>query len=335
MNSAESPDCNDPGMTTHASALLRAGGVVAFPTETVYGLGADADNDVAVRRIFSIKGRPADHPLIVHLADVGMAERWVREVPDTALRLAERFWPGPLTIILRRSSRVSDLVTGGLDTVGIRVPSHPVAQALLRGFAGGVAAPSANRFGRISPTSAEHVHDELGTAPDLILDGGNCQVGLESTIISLVDDRPVLLRPGRISLLELSETIGSEVVLLQQPDLTLRAPGSHLSHYAPSTPAAIILTENLPSVAGRLLDAGQSIAMICLSKAIFASCRSGGSLLLPLEPAAYGQALYAALRQLDAVGHDKILIEAPPETEPWRAVRDRLCRAAHSNNMKK
>ena len=321
-------------MTTHASALLRAGGVVAFPTETVYGLGADADNDDAVRRIFSIKGRPADHPLIVHLADVSMVKRWVREVPDTALRLAERFWPGPLTIVFRRSSRVSDLVTGGLDTVGIRVPNHPVAQALLLEFGGGIAAPSANRFGRISPTSAEHVRDELGAAPDLILDGGNCQVGLESTIISLVDDRPVLLRPGGISLLELSEVIGSEVALLKQPEQALRAPGSHASHYAPLTPTAIISTESLPAFARRLIDAGQNIAMICLSETIFASCRSAGSLLLPLEPAAYGRALYAALRQLDAVGHDKILIEAPPETEPWRAVRDRIHRAAYCHNNK-
>ena len=231
-----------------AASLLRNGGVVAFPTETVYGLGAAAENNEAVRRIFSIKGRPADHPLIVHLADAGMIGRWAREIPDAAFRLAEYFWPGPLTIVLRRSASVSDLVTGGLDTVGIGCPAHPVSRALLREFGGGVAAPSANRFGRISPTCADHVRDELGSAPDLILDGGDCQVGLESTIISLVDDRPVLLRPGGISLPELCEALGREVAHPGQPDPALRAPGCHASHYAPLTPSFIISAVNLPAV---------------------------------------------------------------------------------------
>lgn len=323
---------DDSGTIASAVALLQSGGVVAFPTETVYGLGADAANEQAVRRIFTIKGRPADHPLIVHLADAGMIDRWARDIPDVAFRLANSFWPGPLTILLSRSATVSDLVTGGLDTVGIRVPAHPVAQTLLREFGGGVAAPSANRFGRISPTCADHVRDELGSAPDLILDGGDCQVGLESTIISLVDDRPVLLRPGGISLPELCEVLGREVAHPGQSDPALRSPGCHASHYAPLTPAFIITAASLPAVLKGSGDAGQSVAILCHTKTITDLYPASRCLLLPNDPVGYGQALYATLRRIDADGHDKILIEDPPETEPWRAVRDRLCRAAHPGN---
>ena len=310
-----------------ASLLLREGGVVAFPTETVYGLGADAENDEAVRRIFSIKGRPVDHPLIVHLADLSQIDRWVREVPDSAIRLAESFWPGPLTIVLRRSSRVSDLVTGGLDTVGIRVPAHPVAQALLREFGGGIAAPSANRFGRISPTRAEHVHEELGSAPDLILDGGDCQVGLESTIISLVGNRPVLLRPGAVLLSELCDVAGENIYTLAQPDLTLRAPGSHSSHYAPRTPALVVSRANLPTEVRRLNDSGQRVAMLCISNIDHEFGQAAECLIMPGDPTGYGRTLYASLRRLDTAGFDAILIEEPQETEPWHAVRDRIQRA--------
>lgn len=316
-----------------AASLLRGGGVVAFPTETVYGLGADAANGQAVRRIFSIKGRPADHPLIVHLADAGMIDRWARDIPADAFRLADRFWPGPLTIILRRSATVSDLVTGGLDTVGLRVPAHPVARNLLREFGGGVAAPSANRFGRISPTCADHVRDELGSAPDLILDGGDCQVGLESTIISLVDDRPVLLRPGGISLPHLCETLGREVARPCQPDPALRAPGCHASHYAPLTPAFIISAAHLPAVLKESVLTGQSVAIICHTETVTDLCPATSCILLPDDPNGYGQALYASLRRIDSEGYDKILIEAPPESEPWRAVSDRLRRAVHPSKL--
>ncbi len=318
-----------------AASLLRGGGVVAFPTETVYGLGADAANGQAVRRIFVIKGRPADHPLIVHLADAGMIDRWARDIPADAFRLADRFWPGPLTIILRRSATVSDLVTGGLDTVGLRVPAHPVARHLLREFGGGVAAPSANRFGRISPTCADHVRDELGSAPDLILDGGDCQVGLESTIISLVHDRPVLLRPGGISLPHLCETLGREVAHPGQPDPALRAPGCHPAHYAPLTPSSIISVAHLPAVLRESGAAGQRVAILCHTATVADLCPTSRCLLLPDDPIGYGQALYASLRRLDAEGYARILIEAPPETEPWRAVRDRLGRAAHPGSTGK
>lgn len=335
MKPEASPYINCSSVLFQAATLLRNGGVVAFPTETVYGLGADVENQEAVRRIFSIKGRPADHPLIVHLADSSFIDRWAHEIPDAAMRLAERFWPGPLTIILRRSRRVSDQVTGGLDTVGLRAPAHPVAQALLREFGGGIAAPSANRFGRISPTRADHVRDELGTGPDLILDGGDCLVGLESTIISLVDDRPTLLRPGGISLQELCEALGREVALPGQPDPALRAPGCHASHYAPLTPACMITLENIAAEVSRSVNTGRTVAVLCLTKTFTDLYPEIRCLLLPNDPVGYGQALYASLRRIDSEGYDRILIEAPPETEPWRAVRDRLCRAvcAHETSL--
>lgn len=324
---------NDAAIS-HAASLLHDGGVVAFPTETVYGLGADAANKQAVRRIFSIKGRPADHPLIVHLADAGMMERWARDIPDAAFRLAERFWPGPLTIVFRRTPFVEKLVTGGLDTVGIRVPAHPVAQALLREFGGGVAAPSANRFGRISPTCADHVSEELGSTPDLILDGGDCRVGLESTIISMVDDYPILLRPGGISLPELCETLGREVVCPGQPEPELRAPGCHASHYAPQTTSFILSATQLADVLRKAGDGGQRTAILCHTKAVTNLCPASRCITLPDDPHGYGQALYASLRRLDCGGYERIIIEAPPETEPWRAVRDRLQRAAHTEQIK-
>ncbi|MBI2317184.1 MAG: threonylcarbamoyl-AMP synthase, partial [Betaproteobacteria bacterium] len=200
-----------------AAAILRAGGLVAFPTETVYGLGADAANPLAVARIFAVKGRPQNHPVIVHLPSIAHLERWTREVPDAALRLAQAFWPGPLTLVLKRASGVSDTLTGGQDTVGVRVPSHPLALALLAAFAGeddgrrliGIAAPSANRFGRISPTTADHVRAELGGAIDMVLDGGPCEVGIESTIVAFPGPRPIVLRPGRITAQDIERVIGA------------------------------------------------------------------------------------------------------------------------------
>ena len=218
-----------------AVAVLARGGLVAFPTETVYGLGADASNETAVRRIFSVKGRPADHPLIVHLARVEQLADWAQRVPEAAWRLAEAFWPGPLTLVLPRAPRVLDVVTGGQESVGIRVPSHPVAQALLQAFGGGIAGPSANRFGRVSPTTAEHVRAELGSEVDLVLEGGQSEVGIESTIVDLSSDRPALLRPGIIGAERIAAVLGNA---LHAPDRTSpRASGMLASHYAPRTPS--------------------------------------------------------------------------------------------------
>ena len=267
-----------------AVTLLRAGGVVAFPTETVYGLGADAANDQALRRIFSIKGRPADHPLIVHLAASAQIQDWARDIPAEAYALAERFWPGPLTLILRRRAWVSALATGGQETIGLRVQAHPVALELLRAFGGEIAAPSANRFGRISPTTAEHVRQELGNGPDLILEGGACSVGIESTIVALTDDAPLVLRPGGISPAALEEAMGQKVGLpgaLQ----TVRVPGMLASHYAPATPLQLLSAARLPAAAASLAAGGKRAAVMALSGYRSAT---GKTVAMPSDPAAYG-----------------------------------------------
>ncbi|MBI3256331.1 MAG: threonylcarbamoyl-AMP synthase, partial [Actinobacteria bacterium] len=226
-----------------AVGVLRAGGLVAFPTETVYGLGADASNDDAVRRIFAVKGRPTDHPLIVHLGDADQLDTWAREIPSDARLLAAACWPGPLTLVLWRSSVVSDVVTGGRDSVGLRVPSHPVALDLLRAFGGGVAAPSANRFGRVSPTTAAHVVADLGDDVDLVLDGGACAVGVESTIVDLTGEAPMLLRQGGVSIETIEGVIGRAVIATAEgPE---RAPGMLAAHYAPTARVELVEAHRL------------------------------------------------------------------------------------------
>jgi L-threonylcarbamoyladenylate synthase len=298
-----------------AAAILAAGGLVAFPTETVYGLGADATNKEAVAEIFRLKGRPADHPLIVHLPNAAGLGRWAAVVPESARRLAEAFWPGPLTLILKRQVWVPDALTGGQETVGLRVPAHPLALALLGRFGGGVAAPSANRFGRVSPTTAAHVRAEFGAALP-VLDGGACEVGLESTILDLSGTSPRLLRPGAISAAQL-EAVLSGPVLTAASATAPRVPGSLKSHYAPQTPTL-------------LLEDGAKVSRD--TDAVLARRPQRGAaarwLTLPDDPAGYGYRLYAALRELDALGCSRILIEVVPETPVWAAVRDRLGRAA-------
>ena len=221
-----------------AAEILRKGGLVAFPTETVYGLGADASNPAALRKVFAAKGRPADHPVIVHVARTSDLKHWAAEVPRSAWLLAEKFWPGPLTLVLKRAARVSDLITGGQDSVGLRVPSHPIAQQLLKAFGGGIAAPSANRFGRLSPTTAQHVREELGNAVDLVLDGGSCDVGIESTIVDLTRESPAVLRPGRISAQQIADVLLAQFA---EPGADRpRVSGSLESHYAPGLPLKIV-----------------------------------------------------------------------------------------------
>jgi L-threonylcarbamoyladenylate synthase len=304
-----------------AVTLLRAGALVAFPTETVYGLGADAANPAAVSRIFAVKGRPAAHPLIVHLGAAEQLALWAREVPEAACRLADAFWPGPLTLVLRRAPRVSDVVTGAQDTVAVRVPGHPLALELLRAFGGGLAAPSANRFGRISPTTAAHVRAELGERVDLILDGGPCAVGLESTILDVSGERPRLLRPGGISLAQLGAVLGEvpEVGGARTP----RVSGSLPSHYAPRTKARLVnnLDIYLQTVGGE----GRAV----LARREKPRAFTGPWLTLPNDPEGYGRGMYAALRELDVSGCQEIVIEAVPELPEWLAVRDRLSRATH------
>jgi L-threonylcarbamoyladenylate synthase len=239
----------DARQIDRAVAILRKGGLVAMPTETVYGLAADADNADAVRAVFAAKGRPADHPVIVHVADTSALDRWVRVVPDAARALAAAFWPGPLTIVLPRSARVSDLITGGQDSVGLRCPSHPWAHTLLAAFGGAVVAPSANSFGRISPTTAAHVIADLGVKPtgkiDLVLDGGPCPVGIESTIVDLSGAAPRLLRPGLITRGELEQVLGRPVEMADED--APRAPGRLEKHYSPRTPLVLVTPEALRS----------------------------------------------------------------------------------------
>jgi L-threonylcarbamoyladenylate synthase len=303
-----------------AVSLLRQGGLVAFPTETVYGLGADASNSQAVEKIFEVKGRPANHPVIVHVADSEQFATWASEVPATAYQLAKVFIPGALTLILKRSSTVPDIVTGGQDTVGLRVPDHPVALRLLEAFGGGIAAPSANRFGKISPTTAQHVLDDLGEDVPLILDGGASQVGLESTILDLTTEPIKVLRPGGISLTALFTVLGYTPEVLDKS--SVRVSGSLESHYAPTTPAFLVSSEDLQAKDLQTADFNGVIALQPKSEHL-----TGTWLQLPNNAELYGQRLYAALRELDRLDLERILIEEPPETPEWLAVRDRLKRA--------
>ena len=312
-----------------AAAVLAAGGLVAFPTETVYGLGADACNAAAVARIYSVKGRPADHPLIVHVASIAGLGQWARDVPDYAIALARDYWPGPMTLVVRRSDLAGDFVTGGQDTVGVRVPAHPVALGLLEAFvrAGGkgVAAPSANRFGNVSPTSAQAVAAELGdylADGDQILDGGACDVGVESTIIDCTGDVPKILRPGAITVEMIQQCTGLRIV-----DATggvdgdvIRVSGSLDSHYAP---VATVVLDQSP-VAGQGFIAMKDVV----------SPYGVVRLAAPATHADFARVLYAALRSADEQGLATVVVQQPQGDGIAIAIRDRLMRAAHIETHK-
>ena len=309
----------------HAVEVLRAGGLVAFPTETVYGLGADASNPHAIAKIYAAKGRPRAHPVIVHLASAQMLPQWASEVPEAAELLAQRFWPGPLTLIVRRAASVNDLVTGGQSTVALRVPSHPTAHALLEAFGGGLAAPSANRYGRVSATTAEHVRSELGHAVDYILDAGACDVGIESTIVDVSGSRPTLLRPGSITAEEVEDVLGGA---LSAPGASSpRVPGSVAKHYAPSTPVMLMEADLVVELAASMIRQGRKVAVLARS-ALRPLLNGLTWIAAPQDPAGYAHDLYANLRLLDESGSDAILVEEPPSEARWAAVRDRLTRAA-------
>jgi len=328
------PPQSTPAEIERAAAVLRAGGLVAFPTETVYGLGADASNPAAVAKIFAAKGRPQDHPVIVHLGSVDLLPRWAQDIPASALLLAAAFWPGPLTLILKRAAGVPDCVTGGQDTVGVRIPGHPVALELLRAFAGedggrvfsGIAAPSANRFGRISPTTAAHVRAELGGAVDVVLDGGECIVGIESTILDLSRGRAVLLRPGQITPAQIAAVIGAEVEL--RDNQAPRVSGALDSHYAPRTPLELVAAVDLPARLAALR--GKKLAVLARAEAP-AGMKDVSWQTAPRAVAGYAHELYASLRRLDALGCDLILVEAPPPAPEWQGVNDRLRRASSND----
>ncbi len=312
----------DAAAIGRAAEILKRGGLVAFPTETVYGLGADASNAKAIERLYAVKRRPADHPVIVHFASAELAFTWARDVPPTARTLAARFWPGPLTLILKRSAKAADFVTGGQDSVGLRVPGHPVAHALLEAFGSGVAAPSANRFGRLSPTCAAHVRADLGDEVDCVLEGGASEIGIESTIVDLSTGQPVVLRPGAIGRAALEKALGGPVLeKAAAGEVAPRHSGGLERHYAPRTPARLVaphaLDRAIEQAAGRL-------AVLAFSRP---DARVRVWRRLPRAPQAYAHALYAVLRELDAADCDAILVESPPATAEWDAVNDRLRRA--------
>ncbi|MBV9772109.1 MAG: threonylcarbamoyl-AMP synthase [Bryobacterales bacterium] len=288
-----------------AAALIRAGELVAFPTETVYGLGANALDPAAIEKTYAAKGRPATSPLIVHVDSIEMARELVREWPDQAEKLTRKFWPGPLTLVLPKQPRVPDRVTAGLDTVGIRMPANSIALALIRQAGVPIAAPSANPFTEISPTTAQHVRDALSDRVAMVLDGGRTTVGIESAVLSLAGECPVLLRPGMVTRQEIEAVIGSVQVLNSTPEEAHPSPGLHQRHYSPKTPLFLIEGGNLPS-SGR---------GICLQ--------------MPDNPREYAAILYERLRDADAQGWDWIAIERPPVTEEWSAIRDRLERASY------
>lgn len=315
---------------TEAVCRLQAGGLVAFPTETVYGLGADARNASAVARIFAAKGRPAAHPLIVHVAEASQLKEWARDVPRIAWRLARTFWPGPLTLILPRAAGVPDEVTGGLDTVALRVPDHPLALSLLRAFGAGIAAPSANRYGRVSPTRAEHVRDELGETVDLILDGGPCRVGIESTIVDLSGERARILRPGAVTKRDLVKVLGSAFTPV--PGRSPRAPGCEASHYAPSARVLLVTTDQAVQTAERCCERGLRVGLLATRRP---RTLPESAVWLPLPEADEEQArqLYSRLREADQLGLDILIAALPPAIGLGLALRDRLRRAAGMGSL--
>jgi L-threonylcarbamoyladenylate synthase len=298
-----------------ALALIRAGGLVAIPTETVYGLAADAKNVPAVEKIFALKGRPANHPLIVHIAGVEQLADWASVVPATATQLAEAFWPGPLTLILKKRADVPDAVTGGQDTVGLRCPNSALTLALLRAFGGGLAAPSANRFGHVSPTTAQHVRDEFVDQTPYILDGGHCTVGIESTIVDLSGDLPRILREGQIRRAQLLPYLPA--LQSGESSASPRASGSLEAHYAPRTPMQIRPRQAFADMA----------EADCAVLALDTVPDGWRGICLPSNADDYARGLYAGLRHLDALKARMILIEQIPESAQWLAVNDRIRRA--------
>lgn len=287
--------------------VLRAGGLVAIPTETVYGLAADASNEDAIRKIFAVKGRPAEHPLIVHIAGAEHLDEWVSSVPPPAVILADACWPGPLTLLMPRGSRVLDVVTGGRPTVGMRVPAHPLTLELLSRFGGGLAAPSANRFGRVSPTTADHVRADLGDDVDFVLDGGPCPIGVESTIVDCTVDPPQVLRPGGIPTEDVAALLDHALDTASGPS---RAPGMLASHYAPR--CRVVLVDTVREAARIAED------------------RSGVEVLHDPDLVHYAHTLYERLRAADARGAEVLVAVLPPAAGLGHAIRDRLTKASRA-----
>jgi len=321
------PSTAGPAEIDHAAQLLRAGRLVAFPTETVYGLGANALDAAAVARIYAVKRRPLTSPLIVHVASTEMAQSLVADWPEAAERLARVFWPGPLTLVVKKQPKIPDIVTAGLSTVALRMPAHPIAQALIRAAGVPLAAPSANRFTELSPTTADHVRHGLGSEVDLILDGGPCQVGIESTVLSLAGPTPILLRPGGISRPALEAIIGPIASAPEPQAGSHPSPGLHPRHYSPRT--ALYLAPN-----GKLPDQGQEQGQ---GQGIYLQHRHPPSRTnltirqMPESPADYAAVLYDVLHQADAGNYHWIAVDLPPSAPEWEAIHDRLRRAGSNS----
>jgi len=307
-----------------AVALLRAGKLVAFPTETVYGLGADASNASAIRAVFKAKQRPADHPLILHLADTSALKHWANIVPREAWQLAEVFWPGPLTLILPRATHVASELTGGQSSIALRVPSNPIALRLLKAFNGAIAAPSANRFGRLSPTTAAHVHEELGDAVEMILDGGPCAIGIESTIVAFRGAQAVILRPGAVTAEQIEDTLHKELVVPIRS--SPRVSGTLASHYAPRTPLKVLNEDDMASFLRR--ESAKRPVAVLSQRGRPRGTRAALWQVAPQSPAEYARHLYGLLRRMDDAGCKLIVVESVPELPQWVAIQDRLMRAA-------
>ncbi|GAB3250269.1 L-threonylcarbamoyladenylate synthase [Chitinimonas naiadis] len=310
-----------------ALALLQAGELVGIPTETVYGLAADASKPEAVAKIFALKGRPADHPVIIHIAGKAQLADWAQDIPDAAWKLADAFWPGSLTLILKRKDHVPDAVTGGQDTVGLRAPAHPLTHELLQRFGGGLAAPSANQFGHVSPTTAQHVYNEFGARLPLILDGGPCKVGVESTIVGLTGEHPTLLRPGGVPAAAIESVLGIKLVHHEKPSTAqIRVSGLLDSHYAPRTPLLVGSLSTLENEAYRRFEAGEKVALLHYTPLGNTIC-GVETQAMPADAEPYAHTLYATLRQFDLGGFDALLLESPPQQADWLAVNDRVKRA--------
>ncbi|QJR37109.1 L-threonylcarbamoyladenylate synthase [Gemmatimonas groenlandica] len=335
------PDNPDPVVVEHAAALLRRGGLVAFPTETVYGLGANALDPDAVVAIYTAKGRPAWNPVIAHVPDVAAARVLTRYWPPAADRLAAAFWPGPLTMVLPKAPQVPDVATAGLDAVALRIPAHPVALALLRAAGVPIAAPSANRFTQISPTTAQHVQASLGDRVGLILDGGPSSVGIESTVVDLTGPDAVVLRPGMISAADLELALRGSGVAVRMATVTVshdaptataapqRSPGMADRHYAPRADVWLFDAEQCSEIDAALADRRAGTGTVtALLRTTTLSVPDDTIVRMPDDPAAYARALYAALHAADATGASLIVIERPPDDDRWAGLRDRLTRAA-------
>jgi L-threonylcarbamoyladenylate synthase len=311
-----------------AVKILQQGGLVAMPTETVYGLAADASNPQAIQKIYQAKGRPSSHPVIVHVASLEQIDDWAIDISPQVKKMLSQFWPGPLTIICKKAPHVSERLTGGQDTLGLRVPNHPVAQALLTAFGGGLAAPSANRFGRISPTDAKHVKEELGDKVDLILEGGRSTVGIESTILDISQKPYKILRLGAISSQEISRVLGEEVKEWAKEPHKVRAPGMLESHYAPQTLLKLVSSLELKDRLRDYSNHYDSIGVLSYHKPVV-SLANVHWLTTDNNAKTYAHELYANLRQLDSQGHNLIIVEAVPDNKEWDAIADRLKRAAY------